>query len=105
MKVRARAALRDAEKKHRDVWEQAQATAEQELAELRREAHRLRLQLQSVRERGVFSEPAREAIEAALSLPTISAPPPPVMPEPEIETPSRASLEPGAEVLVPRLGL
>src|SRR5439155_9100183 len=105
MKVRARAALRDAEKKHREVWEQAQATAEQELADLRREAHRLRLQLQSARERGVLSEPAREVIESALALPTISAPPPPVMPEPELETPSRATVVPGAEVLVPRLGL
>src|SRR5207253_1700461 len=48
---------------------------------------------------------AREVIESALSLPTISAPPPPVMPEPEIETPSQATVVPGAEVLVPRLGL
>jgi DNA mismatch repair protein MutS2 len=105
MKVRARAALRDAEKKHREVWEQAQATAEQELADLRREAHRLRLQLQSARERGVLSEPTREVIESVLRLPTISAPPPPVMPEPEIDIPSRATVVPGAEVLVPRLGL
>jgi DNA mismatch repair protein MutS2 len=105
MKVRARAALRDAEKKHREVWEQAQAAAEQELADLRREAHRLRLQLQSARERGVLSEPAREAIESALTLPAISAPPAPTMPEPEPETPTRATVMAGAEVLVPRLGL
>jgi DNA mismatch repair protein MutS2 len=104
MKVRARAALRDAEKQHREVWEHAQAAADEELADLRREAHRLRLQLQAARERGP-SEPARAAIEAALSLPSIAAPPPPSVPEPAPETPEAARLELGAEVLVPRLGL
>src|SRR5205085_1302710 len=82
MKVRARAALRDAEKKHRDVWEHAQATADAELADLRREAHRVRLQLASARERGQ-SEPAREAVEAAMGLASFAAPPAPVVPEPE----------------------
>jgi DNA mismatch repair protein MutS2 len=104
MKVRARATLREAEQKHRDVWERAQAAADEELAELRREAHRLRLQLQSARERGVV-EPAREAIEAALSVSSFKAPPPPVVPQPEPETPRPAYVEVGAEVVVPRLGL
>jgi DNA mismatch repair protein MutS2 len=104
MKVRARAAMRDAEKKHRDVWEHAQAEAEAELADLRREAHRLRLQLQAARERGI-AEPAREVIEAALSLPGIKVPPTPMVPEPEPEIPQPAHVELGAEVLVPRLGL
>jgi DNA mismatch repair protein MutS2 len=101
MKVRARAALRDAERKHREVWQQAQAAADEELAELRREAHRVRLQLQGARERG----PAREAIEAALSVPGIAAPPPPIVPEPEPEPALPAIVEVGAEVVVPRLGL
>ncbi len=104
MKVRARTALRDAEKKHREVWEHAQAAAAEELAELRREAHRVRLQLQSARERGPV-EPAREAIEAALSLPTFKAPPAPVVPEPEPEVAQPATIQLGAEVVVPRLGL
>jgi DNA mismatch repair protein MutS2 len=104
MKVRARAALREAEKKHREVWEQAQTAAEEELAELRREAHRLRLQLQAGRERG-HSEPAREAIDAALRLPTFAVPPAPVVLEPEPATAQTARVELGAEVLVPRLGL
>jgi DNA mismatch repair protein MutS2 len=104
MKVRARSALRDAEKKHREVWENAQAAAEEELAGLRREAHRLRLQLQGARERG-WSEPAREAVEAALSVPSIHVPAPPPVPEPEPEVAQAARVERGAEVLVPRLGL
>jgi DNA mismatch repair protein MutS2 len=104
MKVRARAALRDAEKKHREVWEHAQAAADEELAELRREAHRIRQQLQSARERGA-SEPAREAVEAALSLGSFAAPPAPVEPEPEAEAPLAASIQLGAEIVVPRLGL
>ncbi len=104
MKARARAALRDAEKKHRDVWEHAQAAADEELAELRREAHRVRLQLQSARERSSV-EPAREAIEAALTLPTFTAPPAPVVPEPEPEAPQPATIQLGAEIVVPRLGL
>ena len=70
LKARARAALRDAEKKHKEVWENAQTAAEEELAELRREAHRIRLLLQSSRERGA-GEPARAAIEAALRLPGV----------------------------------
>ncbi|HLZ27414.1 MAG TPA: endonuclease MutS2 [Chloroflexota bacterium] len=102
MKVRARAALREAEQKHREVWEHAQATAEEELAELRREAHRLRLQLQAGRG---YSEPAREAIEAALRLPSFATPPTRVVLEPEPETAHAARVELGAEVLVPRLGL
>ena len=39
LKARARTALRDAEKKHREIWGHAQAEAEAELADLRREAH------------------------------------------------------------------
>jgi DNA mismatch repair protein MutS2 len=104
LKVRARALLREAEKKHRDVWEHAQSEAEEELADLRRDAHRLRLQLQAARERGQ-AEPAREAIESALTMPTFVAPPAPVVPEPEPEPAEAAVVRPGAEVLVPRLGL
>jgi DNA mismatch repair protein MutS2 len=104
LKARARATLRDAETKHREVWEHAQSAAEEELAELRREAHRLRLQLQAGRERG-YSEPARQAIESALTLPGFAVPPAPVIREPEPATPQTARVELGAEVLVPRLGL
>jgi DNA mismatch repair protein MutS2 len=104
MKVRARGLLRDAEKQHREVWAHAQAAADAELAELRREAQRVRLQLQAARSAG-RGEPAREVIEAALTLPTIAAPPPPVLPEAEPESPQVANLELGAEVVVPRLGL
>ncbi len=104
MKVRARAALRDAEKKHREVWEHAQAAADEELAELRRAAHRVRLQLQSARERGPL-EPAREAVQAALSLAPFGAPPAPVLPELEPDPPQSATIQPGAEIVVPRLGL
>jgi DNA mismatch repair protein MutS2 len=101
LKVRARAALKDAERKHQQIWQEATTAAEEELAELRREAHRLRLQLQSARERA----PAQEAIEAALTLPAFKAPPAPVAPEPEPEPSLPASVALGAEVVVPRLGL
>src|SRR5438105_5386166 len=90
LKARARAALRDAEKQHREVWAHAQAAADEELAELRREAHRVRLLLQSARERGV-AEPAREAVEAALSLAPFVTPPAPVLPEPEPPAPQAAT--------------
>src|ERR687883_222247 len=59
LKQRARGALRDAERRQREVWERAQAESEQALAELRREAHRVRLQLQAARD--------RSAVEAALT--------------------------------------
>ncbi|HYY87855.1 MAG TPA: endonuclease MutS2, partial [Chloroflexota bacterium] len=49
LKQRARAALREAEKQQRQTWERAQAEAEQELADLRREAQRIRAQLQAAR--------------------------------------------------------
>ena len=64
----------------------------------------MRLQLQAACERGP-TEPVREAVEAALSLPTFTAPPAPLVPEPEPEIPEAATVQPGAEVLVPRLGL
>ena len=101
LKVRARGLLRDAEKQHREVWESARAAADQELTELRREAQRLRLQLQSARS----SSLARETIEAAMTLPSVSAPPSPVISEPEPESTSPATVQVGAEVMVPRLGL
>jgi DNA mismatch repair protein MutS2 len=104
LKIRARGALREAEQKHRQVWEEARTAAEEELAELRREAHRLRLQLQATRDRGT-SGSAREAVEAALDLSPFAVPAPPVVPPPEPETPQPASVSVGAEVLVPRLGL
>src|SRR5205823_3844149 len=101
LKVRARNTLREAERKHREVWDAARTAAEEELAELRREAHRLRLQLQSVRDR----DGAREAIDAVLTLRPIEVPPAPVVSEPEPEVPLPARVEIGAEVVVPRLGL
>ena len=104
LKVRARGLLRDAESRHREVWERAQSAAEEELADLRREAHRVRLQLQAARERGL-SESAREAVDAALTLPSFTAPPAPVVPEPEPEPAEAATIRPGVEVVVPRLGL
>src|SRR5207244_6783741 len=52
-----------------------------------------------------LGEPAREAIDTALSLPTITAPPPPLTPEMEPEPAEAVSIELGAEVVVPRLGL
>jgi DNA mismatch repair protein MutS2 len=105
LKVRARGLLRDAEKMHREIWETAQAEADQELTDLRREAQRLRLQLQAARTGGP-SEPARQAIEAALSLSRVEAPPPPIAPEEVPEAPAElAAVVSGAEVMVPRLGL
>jgi DNA mismatch repair protein MutS2 len=105
LKIRARGLLREAEHKHREVWEHAQAEADQELAELRREAHRVRLQLQAARSAG--SGGAREAIEAALNLPArLDVPPAPIAPEVEEELPAEAAtVVAGAEVMVPRLGL
>ena len=105
LKVRARGLLREAERKHREVWEQAQATADQELAELRREAHRVRLELQSARASGM-SGAAREVIDAALNMPQrVHAPPPPVAPAEEELVAEPAQVAVGAEVMVPRLGL
>jgi DNA mismatch repair protein MutS2 len=107
LKHRARAALREAEKQRREVWENAQAEAEQELSALRREAQRLRLQLQASRERGRQGVQAgRAAVEAALSLPGLSSVPAmPAEVEPEAEEAEAATIAPGQEVLVPRLGL
>jgi len=105
LKVRARGLLREAENKHREVWENAQSAAEQELADLRREAHRVRLQLQAARSAGV-PESAREAIESALTLPGMTMPPAPLVPraeEPDLREAAR--IQPGSEVMVPRLGL
>jgi DNA mismatch repair protein MutS2 len=102
LKHRARAALREAEKHRREVWEHAQAEAETELAGLRREAQRLRLQLQSARSQQ--AQVGREAVEAALSLPGLAVPPLPAA-EPEPEPSEAATVVPGAEVMVPRLGL
>src|SRR5205823_8868538 len=48
LKVRARGLLRDAEQKHREVWEHAQAAAEEELAELRRRSEEHTSELQSL---------------------------------------------------------
>jgi DNA mismatch repair protein MutS2 len=104
LKARARAALRDAEAKHRDIWQQAQHAADEELTELRREAHRVRLQLQATRERG-GGQPARDAVEAALELPGMTVPRPPRIAEPEPEPGAPASVAVGAEIVVPRLGL
>jgi DNA mismatch repair protein MutS2 len=101
LKVRARNTLREAERKHREVWDAARASAEEELAELRREAHRLRLQLASVRDR----DAARAVIDEALTLPTLHVPEAPVVPEPEPEPALPAQVAIGAEVVVPRLGL
>ena len=102
LKHRARAALRDAEKHRREVWEHAQAEAEAELSGLRREAQRLRLELQSARSQQ--PQAGRRAVEAALSLPGLAVPPLPAA-EPEPEATEAATLVPGVEVLVPRLGL
>jgi DNA mismatch repair protein MutS2 len=104
LKIRARGLLREAERKHREVWEQAQATADQELAELRREAHRVRLQLQAARSAGGS---AREAVDAALELPSrLVVPPAPVAPEEVEEAPAEtATVVAGADIMVPRLGL
>ncbi|HEX8969763.1 MAG TPA: Smr/MutS family protein, partial [Chloroflexota bacterium] len=104
LKARARSMLRDAERRHREVWEHAQEAAEHELAEVRREALRVRQQLQAARASG-WTEPARETVDAALSLRPIQPPPAPIPPEPEPEAVQPASLQPGAEVMVPRLGL
>ena len=101
LKHRARAALREAEKRQREVWQRAEAEAEQELAQLRREAQRLRLQLQAARG-SQGAQAGREAVEAALTLPGLAVPP--LAAEPE-EPPAAATLAPGSEVMVPRLGL
>jgi DNA mismatch repair protein MutS2 len=105
LKARARSELREAERQHREVWEQATAAAEEELAELRREAHRVRLQLASARERGIGLEPARAAIDEALALPNLKAPPAPVRAPVEPVPAEPATVALGAEVVVPRLGL
>ncbi|MBV9577558.1 MAG: endonuclease MutS2, partial [Chloroflexi bacterium] len=105
LKIRARGLLREAERTHRDVWETAQAEADRELAELRREAQRLRLQLQAARGRGP-GESAREAIDDALTLPGLRVPATPVVAEPELAEPAEAaSVAVGSDVMVPRLGL
>jgi DNA mismatch repair protein MutS2 len=85
------------------VWERASSAAEEELAELRREAHRVRLQLAS--SRGGAVEPARAAIDAALGLSGLKVPAAPVVPLPEPEPAELALIALGTEVMVPRLGL
>jgi DNA mismatch repair protein MutS2 len=101
LKIRARGLLREAERKHKEVWETAQADADRELADLRRDAHRVRLQLQSSR----ASAPS-QAIEEALTLPGLRPPAPPVVAEPEPREPAEAAqVAVGSEVMVPRLGL
>jgi DNA mismatch repair protein MutS2 len=103
LKARARVALKEAEQKHREVWERATSAADEELAELRREAHRVRLQLAATR--GGALEPARAAIDSALSMPGLTAPPAPSVPLPDVEPAQAAAVALGAEVMVPRLGL
>jgi DNA mismatch repair protein MutS2 len=105
LKIRARGLLRDAERTHREVWATAQAEADRELADLRREAHRVRLQLQASRSGGP-SEQSREAVDDALTLPGLRVPAAPVVAEPEPPEPVEpARVAVGAEVMVPRLGL
>jgi DNA mismatch repair protein MutS2 len=102
LKHRARAEYRQAERERRELWEQAKSQADEQLAELRREALRLRQQLQA---QGVRSE-TRETVEAALRLPGLKAPPQAAPRIAEESVPAElAELRPGAEVVVPRLGL
>jgi DNA mismatch repair protein MutS2 len=107
LKVRARGLLRDAERKHREVWESAQAEADRELVDLRREAHRVRLQLQAARSSG-SGDPSREAIDDALTLPGLRVPATPAIAEPvdvEPEPVAATRVAVGTDVMVPRLGL
>jgi DNA mismatch repair protein MutS2 len=108
----ARASLRNAQRQRRELWNQARAEADTELAELRREALRVRQQLQAQGSR----REAQEAVNAALGMSSLGAPPPAVI---GAELPQALEAEPiadadegvapelrvGAEVMVPRLGL
>lgn len=103
LKHEARAALRTAELQRRELWEQTRAAADESLAELRREALRVRQELQT---RGPRRD-ALAAVDEALALPSIAPPPeaPVAQPVEEREEPVPAALRPGAEVQVARLGL
>lgn len=100
----AHAALRDAERKRKQIWDDARAVSQAELSELRREALRVRQQIGVGR---ASAGEVREAIQAALDLPPLHVPPPPrlEMPNPSEAEPPRVPLEEGAEVLVPRLAM
>jgi DNA mismatch repair protein MutS2 len=67
LKHQARNTLRNAERKHEEVWTRAQRDADEELAELRREALRVRQQLQAAATR------ASRAASAAASSPRLWA--------------------------------
>ena len=90
LKIRARGLLRDAERKHKEVWEPPRRTAERELAELRREAHRVRLQLQARARPAVLpSRRARRSMRPSRCQ-VCTRPPPPVVAEPEEPEPVEA---------------
>jgi DNA mismatch repair protein MutS2 len=99
--------LRDARRLRKETWDKAQAEANEALLELRREAHRLRQQMEASRSRRLD---AREAMDAALDLQAFQAPEEPAAlsgrpATPAAQVPLPASLQVGAEVMVPRLGL
>ncbi len=98
LRARARAHQRETERQRRTVLAEAQSQADGALRELRREALRLRQELDRRGDRG------REAIAAALGLAAPRLEPPAPEPAPEEEA-LPARVQPGAEVLVPRLGV
>jgi DNA mismatch repair protein MutS2 len=95
LKAKARAELRAAERTRNEAADKARQELEEELAELRRDAHRLRQQLQSA---GRNSREARDTIDQVLEL---HVPMPPA-PTPTAE-PERFAV--GDQVLVSRLGV
>ncbi len=97
----ARASLREARRRGQAAWEEARAEADQALRQLRREALHLQQQL---RRAGAGS---REVIAAALELQPLAQLPHDTSEEtePPAEAPQPATLEPGAQVFVPRFGL
>jgi DNA mismatch repair protein MutS2 len=106
LRQEARAALRTAQRQRRQTWDAARAEADEALAELRREALRVRQQLQ---QQGSRRE-AQAAVDAALDLPSLATPgEDPALAAEAAPASSEAGapgrLRPGAEVLVPRLGL
>ena len=106
LRRRLRDQLRETERARREILDRARAESEELLAELRREAER---RLRDLAAGGADSRRLRAAVEAVEALRPLPAPEaaPGLDAElgPELDGATEAPLEPGAEVVVPRLGV
>jgi DNA mismatch repair protein MutS2 len=102
LRRRTRDELRQTERARREVLRQARAESERLLADLRREADRRLAELRSV---GAEPRRVRAAVESLEALRPLTAPEPGPEIEPEPVEDGPVEVRPGAEIVVPRLGV